>query len=212
MKKAMDWLFEGSPAPIIAIFFLVLLLGIGGCAGSQISENDKQLNYQNLNAGKLIEEKAPGEFKQVGNDIKLNSEQLGKVIGEPKEKKEYSPNVSKQSRDESKKEHSPLGKYGILASVIFFGTQALKFLLPKLIPLAVRFLPLGGLTGTILDVIMKNNSLFAPAIGLATGGVEGGLAGAVLANIFKAGKDNGANGFLGNLVDRVFAVFRKPKG
>lgn len=192
----------------LALVFMAV--GLWGCGTLTISESDKQLNAQNRAAGELIEKKAADpEIKQAGADVKLNATQLATVIGEPQEKKEYSPVVSGESRKQSKEDHSPLGKYGLLALFISVLTQVAKVGLPKLLPLASKFLPtpFGTVVGSVLDIVNKSNVLFAPALGMAAGGEEGALVGLATGGLWKLLKDFGLFSWVEGTVNKLL---KKP--
>ena len=192
---------------------LALILVIGGCAG-QISDTDKQLNKSNLDAAKYISVcmdvvnsllglympatstyadianlKVQG-IKQASNDIQKNSEQLGSVIGNPKDdnsaynallvamvtnlnatkealakEKEALDKAKKDNDDLNKKsheEHLPWGKYGILATLIIGLTQFVKNVLPKILPLLTHILP--SILVPYLGPVISAISSFLPAL------------------------------------------------
>lgn len=89
-------------------FALTLLFLLGGCFGYvKPTENQRQLNAQNEDAGKQIAEKAvQPEIKQAGQDVAANSKVLkDTLIGEPEVKKAYSPEASAQIRTITIKEY-----------------------------------------------------------------------------------------------------------
>jgi hypothetical protein len=86
---------------------LVLVLLGGGC-GVYPTENQKQLNSQNIDAGKQIQAKAiDPEIKQAGLDVQKNSETLETtLIGKPeKPALPYTPQNSAQIRTVVVKEY-----------------------------------------------------------------------------------------------------------
>jgi len=116
-----------------------LLLAGCGLFATEVKESDKQLNSQNIGAGRFIVQTASDpDVRQAGKDVSDNATTLEKnVIGKPEVSKPYTPENSKKSRDDSNQDHGMswwqgalIGVGSILATVL--GQGWLAGLLPTL--------------------------------------------------------------------------------
>lgn len=103
-----------------AITVAVVLALAGGCTGVEVTDGDRGLAFQNSDAASLIQgmPESPIAVKQIAADIKLNSDQLTKNFGPPKDKtvlKPYSAAASNDLRKRSEQEHKDAaGKWAML--------------------------------------------------------------------------------------------------
>lgn len=123
---------------------LCAIAALTACGG-RASEEDRELNWQNRQAGEFIEQMSSDPaVQQAGRDVKMNSEQLAAApIGEPKVKKAYSRDESAKAREASKKSHEGGGTFW---AIVWGGVGVITTLLG--IP-AIRTLAPTFFTGTV---------------------------------------------------------------
>lgn len=84
---------------------VLLVFGLSGCLASTVSENAKQLNQINREAGKFVESSAQDPaVVQAGSDIAANAETLMVTLGSPEAPVEYTPEVAETTREVVKEE------------------------------------------------------------------------------------------------------------
>lgn len=137
------------------ILLAILVFITNGCAGYAIrkapTENEKQLNHQNVGAGKYISESAQDPaVKQAGEDVQANATTLAiSPVGTPEKPEPYTPAASEKLREVVQEEAElPWWKKLITAGTIAtFGGIMLR--------LAGRFLPslLGPAGGALAAVV-----------------------------------------------------------
>lgn len=133
---------------LLAVF--VSFLGGLGCAGTRVTEEDKDVVWQNYQGSKVIVETTnQPEVAVIAEDLHANSETLVKNFGEPKKKVPYSTEASAAARKASEESHAQGWFMMGLTGLIGVG-------LPVLIN---RFAPgLGGLVSNMLGGIFKSRA------------------------------------------------------
>lgn len=164
----------------VALAILCLALGVGGGCTTP-TEGDRQANHQNKGAGRFIKTTATDpEVKQAGADVEANSETLEKnLIGPPAERKPYSPQASKEAREQSDKEHAEswlwtAAKGALAAAAGWFGRGGFIRLFGLLFP-TVAAGPLGAVGGLLTTAIARVREAAAENGGQIKIEGEGGL-------------------------------------
>lgn len=89
----------------VALAILALAVG-GGCTTP--TEGDRRVNHQQKEIGGYVEKTSTQpEIQQAGRDVKANAETLEKNLIGPAEKPQpYSPQASREAREQSEQDHA----------------------------------------------------------------------------------------------------------